>query len=254
MRTPYPASTRKTVWSTNTTSVIAIGGQITGTVFEDRDYSGVLERSDRKLSGVTAELVGADGTVIDQTKTGSGGVYTFSDVMPGEYTVRFLRPSGYTLTKYRPLEEGGNSATLSVSDEYGETAAFSFAMSESVSDLNAGLVQSATLGGVFFHDANDNGLMDEGETGFTDGSVRLVSDDGEIDITQSVSLRRLLLFQRRPVPTTYTLTYLLPEHAEMAKVVSGGNTLAHQGVSENVITGLTLKAKKDYTRRRSSAR
>ena len=224
---------------------IAIGGQITGTVFEDRDYSGVLERSDRKLSGVTAELVGADGTVIDQTKTGSGGVYTFSDVMPGEYTVRFLRPSGYTLTKYRPLEEGGNSATLSVSDEYGETAAFSFAMSESVSDLNAGLVQSATLGGVFFHDANDNGLMDEGETGFTDGSVRLVSDDGEIDITQSVASDGSYYFSG-VVPTTYTLTYLLPEHAEMAKVVSGGNTLAHQG-SENIITGLTLKAKKDYT-------
>lgn len=224
---------------------VAVGGQITGTVFEDRDYSGVLERSDRKLSGVTAELVAADGTVADQVKTSSAGAYTFSGVMPGEYTVRFLRPDGYTLTKYRPLEEDGNAARLSQADAYGETEPFTFTMGESKSGLNAGLVQSATLGGVFFHDANDNGLMDEGETGFTDGRVRLLSDDGEIDITQSVNPDGSYFFSG-VVPTTYTLYYLLPEHAEMAKVVSGGNTVAHQGL-ENAVTGISVKAKKNYT-------
>ncbi len=223
---------------------VAIGGQITGTVFEDRDYSGVLERSDRKLSGVTAELVGPDGTVADQVNTSSGGVYTFSGVMPGEYTVRFLRPDGYTLTKYRPLEEGGNAAKLSPADAYGETEPFSFTMAESKSGLNAGLVQSATLGGVFFHDANDNGLMDEGETGFTDGRVRLLSDDGEIDITQSVNTDGSYFFSG-VVPTTYTLFYLLPDYAEMARVTSGGNTVAHQG-AENAVTGISVKAKRNY--------
>jgi hypothetical protein len=224
---------------------VALGGTISGTVFEDRDYSGAMDKSDRKLSSVTVQLTGSDGAVIAQTQSGVKGTYTFSGVMPGEYTVRFLRKDGYTFTKYRPLEEGGNDATLSAADSYGETEPFAFTMSETLADLSAGLVQSATLGGVFFYDENDNGLMDTLESGFTEGRVRLLSQDGEIDSTQTVNADGSYYFSG-VVPTTYTLYYLLPEHAEMASVVSGGNTLENQGL-ENAVTELAVKAGKSYT-------
>jgi len=225
---------------------VALGGKISGTVFVDRDYSGVMDKSDKKLSYVTVQLIGSDGAVAAQTQSGNKGTYAFSDVMPGEYTVRFLRKDGYTFTKYRPAEEGGNDAVLAQADTYGETEPFTFVMSETITDLNAGFVQSATLGGVFFYDANDNGLMDELESGFTDGQVRLLSEDGEIDITQTVGADGSYYFSG-VVPTTYTLYYLLPEHAEMAKVVNGGNTLENQGL-ENAVTEVTVKAGKSYTR------
>ncbi len=223
---------------------VALGGKITGTVFEDRNYSGVLETSDRALSGVTVQLVDAEGVIAAQTTTGAKGVYALTNVMPGEYTVRFLRSDDYTFSKYRPAEAGGNAAQLAAEGTYGETEPFQFTMTETRENLNAGLVQAATLGGVFFYDENDNGLMDEGETGFTDGQVRLVSQDGEITLTQPVAADGSYFFSG-VVPTAYTLYYLLPEHAEMAKVTGGGNTVAHQG-RENAVPDLTLSAGKNY--------
>jgi len=224
---------------------IAVGGKITGTVFTDKNYSGALEKSDSRLRGITVELADASGALVAQTTTSAKGVYTFRDVMPGEYQLRFLCKDGYTFTKYRPLEANGNSAQLTQAGDAGETAPFLFSMGQSLTGINAGMVQAATLSGIFFHDANDNGLMDEGEGGFTDGLVRLVSQDSEIDLTQTVSADGSYFFSG-VVPTDYTLYYLLPEHAEMAKVASGGNTIRHQGM-ENAVTGLTFKAKKHYT-------
>ena len=223
---------------------VALGGQITGAVFEDGNYTGVLEKADRRLSGVAVQLVGADHTAVAETTTSAKGVYTFNGVMPGVYTLRFARADAYTFSKYRPLEEGGNAAKLTQTGAYGETEPFAFQMQEQLTGLNAGLVQSATLGGVFFYDVNDNGLMDPGEAGFTEGRVRLQSDDGEIDLTQSVAADGTYFFSG-VVPTSYMLSYLLPEHSEMAKTISGGNTLANQG-PVNSIPGLSLKAKKSY--------
>lgn len=224
---------------------VAIGGTISGTVYNDKDYSGALNKSDSKLSGVNVQLVGTDGTVVAETSTSAKGTYTFSEVMPGDYILRFERKDGYTFTKYRPDEEGGNSALLTQAGDYGETDSFTFTMGEDLTGCDAGLVQSATLSGIFFYDENDNGLMDDTEGGFTDGLVRLLSDDGEIDLTQTVNADGSYYFGG-VVPTSYTLYYILPEHAEMAQVVSGGNTLKNQGL-ENAVTGLSLKAKKNYT-------
>lgn len=225
---------------------VALGGKIAGTVFEDADYSGTLGKGDRRMSGVTVQLIAADGTIAAETATSGGGAYTFAGVMPGEYTLRFLRATGYTFTKYRPHEDGGNGAKLTQNGVYGETEPFSFTMSETLTGFNAGFVQSASLGGVFFYDENDNGLMDAGEAGFTDGTVRLLSDDGEIDLTQPVSADGTYNFSG-VVPTSYTLYYLLPEHAELAKVTDGGNTLTHQGL-ENAIPDVVLKARQNAVR------
>ncbi|NBJ14003.1 MAG: hypothetical protein FNP40_00185 [Dehalobacter sp. 4CP] len=224
---------------------LTLGGEINGTVFNDKDYSGVKNGSDSALSGIAVQLVGADGAVVAQTNSSKSGAYTLKDVMPGNYTLRFVRKDGYTFTKYRPLDTDGNDAVLSATGAYGETEPFSVAMSQVLTDFNAGLVQAATVDGVFFYDENDNGLMDKAEGGFTDGSVRLVSDDGEIDIIRPVDADGSYTFSG-VAPTSYTLYYMLPEHAEMARVQKGGNTVAHQG-SVNAVAGLVLKANKHYT-------
>ena len=224
---------------------VAFGGSVSGTVFSDKDYSGAKNRSEKGLSGIPVQLVNTNGEVTAETRTGRDGEYTISDVMPGEYTLRFERKSDYTFTKYRPLEADGNDAVLNQTGAYGETVAFTVGMRDVLTGYDAGMVQSATLGGVFFYDENDNGLMDKDEAGFTDGQVRLLSTDGEIDITQNVEADGSYYFSG-VAPTDYTLYYLLPEHAEMAKVANKGNTLAHQGL-ENAVTGLSLKARKNYT-------
>lgn len=224
---------------------VAMGGTLSGTVFLDAKYDGVLSGSDKKASGVKVQLVDAAGTLVGTATTNANGRYLFEGIMPGDYTVRFQRRNNYAFTRYRPAEDNGNHVQALAKDGYGETEAIPVAMGQTVEHINAGMLPSSTLTGMFFDDLNDNGLMDAGEAGFTDGRVRLLSGDGELDLTETVAADGTYFFDG-VMPGDYTLTYLLPENATMARVVANGNTLEAQGL-ENVLGGLRFESGKSYT-------
>ena len=147
--------------------------------------------------------------------------------MPGVYTVEVQRNAGYGFTRLRPAEDGGSHVTALVG-EMGVTAEMDIAMGEALTGVNAGMLPASTVSGVFFHDVNDNGLRDENEIGMLGAEVRLVSEDGEIDLVQTPAEDGTYFFDG-VMPGRYTLHYLLGEHREMAKVAEGGNTVAHDG-------------------------
>lgn len=223
---------------------VALGGTITGTVFYDKKYDGVMNSGDSNASGIKVQLLDELGEVAATTTTNAKGGYTLEGIMPGNYIVRFQRKNGYAFTRYRPDEQGGNDVASLAKDGYGETASIAVAMGQTVEQVNAGMLPSSTLIGIFFDDLNDNGLQDEGETGYTDGSVRLLSEDGEIDLTEPVAEDGTYFFDG-VMPGEYTVTYLLPENATMANVAEGGNTLEAQG-RQNVLTGFTVESGKAY--------
>ena len=224
---------------------VAMGGTISGTVFLDAKYDGTLDGSDKKASGVKIQLVAADGTPVATDTTNANGTYTLEGIMPGQYTVRFQRRENYAFTRYRPEDENGNRVKALAKDGYGETETVDVAMGQTIENINAGMLPSSTLTGVFFDDANDNGLKDEGELGYTDGKVRLLSSDGELDLTETVGDDGTYFFDG-VMPGEYTVTYLLPENATIAKVVDGGNTLDAQG-QESVLKGLKVESGKAYS-------
>ncbi len=231
--------------TTQTCVGIALGGSISGTVFQDRKYDGVRDEGDPNASGVKIQLVDAAGTLAASTTSNANGNYTLTGIMPGTYTVRFQRKDGYAFTRYRPTEKNGNHVRVLAKDGYGETETIDVAMGQAVEKINAGMLPSSTLTGVFFDDRNDNGLRDAEEAGYTDGTVRLRSADGEVDLTETVAEDGTYFFDG-VMPGEYTVTYLLPEHATLAAVAEGGNTLAMQG-RENVLDGLKVESGKAYT-------
>ena len=95
-------------------------GSITGHVFNDANHNGVQDPGEAALAGITVFLdLNHDGTLdpFDSAAvTDSGGTYTFSDLAPGNYTVREVVPSGYALTA--PI---GYAGAVAVST--GQTAA-----------------------------------------------------------------------------------------------------------------------------------
>jgi protocatechuate 3,4-dioxygenase beta subunit len=218
--------------TTETCVGVAMGGSISGTVFYDDGYDGVMDGSDKAASGVKVQLTDESGEIAATATSNAKGAYTLEGIMPGTYTVRFLRRDGYAFTRYRPNEDGGNWVASLAADGYGETGGIAVNMGDAFTQINAGMLPSSTLSGVFFDDLNDNGLMDEGEGGYTDGTVRLLSADGELDLTSAVGEDGAYFFDG-VMPGEYTVTYLLPENAAMANVADGGNTLAAQG-RENV--------------------
>ena len=212
-----------------TTALVGVAriASVSGVVFEDAGYDGVLGEEDKRLSGIRVYAVDASGQSVADAATNSRGEYTLTGLMPGVYTVEVQRNAGYGFTRLRPAEDGGSHVTALVG-EMGVTAEMDIAMGEALTGVNAGMLPASTVSGVFFHDVNDNGLRDENEIGMLGAEVRLVSEDGEIDLTQTPTEDGTYFFDG-VMPGRYTLHYLLGEHREMAKVVEGGNTVAHDG-------------------------
>ena len=212
-----------------TTALVGVAriASVSGVVFEDAGYDGVLSEEDKRLSGIRVYAVDASGQSVADATTNSRGEYTLTGLMPGVYTVEVQRNAGYGFTRLRPAEDGGSHVTALVG-EMGVTAEMDIAMGEALTGVNAGMLPASTVSGVFFHDVNDNGLRDENEIGMLGAEVRLVSEDGEIDLTQTPAEDGTYFFDG-VMPGRYTLHYLLGEHREMAKVVEGGNTVAHDG-------------------------
>lgn len=213
---------------------VAQGAVITGTVFEDADYSGVKNGKEKALSGIKVYAVDGDGNIVAGDTTGNKGTYRLSGILPGEYTVQVQRKKGYGFTRLRDTQKGGNHV-VALESEIGVTAPITVEMGQTYADVNAGMLPSSTVSGKLFYDANDNGLWDETEPGAVQVQLRLYSEDAEMDLTQTVSADGSYFFDG-VMPGTYTLTCLLPEHYEMARTASGGNTLSTPETSKFKVT------------------
>lgn len=76
-------------------------GTIGGTVFLDADANGVQDPGEWGMSGVAVHLLSATGERSATAETFSHaceGLYIFSGVLPGNYTVEVVPPEGYGFT------------------------------------------------------------------------------------------------------------------------------------------------------------
>jgi len=207
---------------------VARSATISGTVFEDADYNGRLNGSEKKLSGIAVRAVDKNGEVVAEATTAKNGAYTLKGIMPGSYIVQVQRKKDHGFTRLRPQEENGSFVTV-LEGQYGVTDLIDVAMGEEVTGINAGMLPSSTVSGSFFHDVNDNGLWEREELGMMGAEVRLLSADGEIDLYQTPGEDGKYFFDG-VMPGEYTLSYILPEYTEMAKTAANGNTVAHEGL------------------------
>ncbi|MEO0732791.1 MAG: SdrD B-like domain-containing protein, partial [Bacteroidota bacterium] len=154
-------------------------------VFEDTNGDGIQDPGEEGIEGVTVELKDENGDVLFTTTTDANGLYEFTELTPGEYSVRFVLPGGFS---YAPVNQGGDEATDSDADPAmdGMTDPVTLTSGEENDDLDAGLLNTGTtgLGDFVFLDDNANGQQDAGEEGIEGVEVTLLADtdgDGEID-------------------------------------------------------------------------
>jgi protocatechuate 3,4-dioxygenase beta subunit len=68
---------------------------IAGHVWTDTKPNGALDPNESPISGVTIQLLDAQGSVIATRLTDVRGAYKFDQLRPGVYSVREIQPSGY---------------------------------------------------------------------------------------------------------------------------------------------------------------
>jgi len=90
-------------------------GTIGGTVFLDADNDGVQGPGEQGMSGIAVHLRDAAGGQVATTETFSHaceGLYIFSGIPPGNYTVEVVRPEGYAFTVAGRGAPGATASTV----------------------------------------------------------------------------------------------------------------------------------------------
>ncbi len=150
-------------------------GSLGGVVFMDANDNAV-DDGEMGVAGVPVTLLDADGAEVATTTTADDGSYLFEDLDAGEYSVVFPTETddGKVLVGQ---DVGGDDTVDSDADPAtGVTAPISVGVGEDIRDIDAGVADpgTASLGGVFFVDADKDDVQGAGDTGVPGATVQLV--------------------------------------------------------------------------------
>src|SRR5206468_1999108 len=104
------------------------------------------------------------------------GFYQFTGLVPGNYSVQFVLPAGYTFTTQ---DVGGNAFDTIDSDANpadGKTGSYTLVSGQYNDTVDAGAYRTASIGDFVWEDTNANGKQDGGEPGISGAVAHLFKD------------------------------------------------------------------------------
>jgi|GEM_PF-1064705 len=163
-------------------------------VWVDSNGNGIQDAGEKGFNNVKVDLYDDGNSLLASTTTadnaGSAGYYTFTDLVPGVYKVKFTLPPGYMSTVKRA---GGDAALDSDIDNIGRTEAVTLLPGTHNPDLDAGIrlippTPTSELGNYVWIDLNENGIQDAEEQGLNGVTVELYNrNDALIDTRTTAS-------------------------------------------------------------------
>lgn len=151
-------------------------------VWFDVNINGLQDGGEGLAAGVEVHLLDAAGDPIldgvgDPTiaVTAADGTYLFTDLVPGDYTVRFVAPSGFG---FSPATQGSDTTIDSDAGDFtepapGHTAIITLSSGETDLSGDAGLFDDAVIGDVVWEDYDLDGIQDADEPGVAEVTVNL---------------------------------------------------------------------------------
>ncbi|WP_299159971.1 SdrD B-like domain-containing protein, partial [Accumulibacter sp.] len=112
-------------------------------VWSDLDGDGQQDAGEPGVAGVTVELYACDangqptGSALASATTDGSGNYSFTGLKPGDYAVKFITPTGYTLTSANVGADGSDSDA----GVGGLSGCYNLESGETDNTVDAGLVQ-----------------------------------------------------------------------------------------------------------------
>jgi len=183
-------------------------GSIGDRVWNDTNGNGIQDSGEPGLTGWTATISGANlptGYTTTQT-TGTNGIYTFSDLPAGTYTVCITPMTGFAQTYDLDGLATANCATRTIT------------AGENATDVDFGYRPNASIGDRVWNDTNGNGIQDSGEPGLTGWTATISGANlpSGYTTTQTTGANGIYTFSNLPAGTytvcitpmtSYTQTY-----------------------------------------------
>ena len=148
------------------------------------------------INGVAVELLDASGNVLASTTTSSAGIYGFTNLLAGSYSVRVVAstlPPG--LSQTYDLDGTGTANTAALSLNAGDVRP----------DVDFGYRGSLQFGDRVWFDYDGDGVQDTGEPGLASVTIELRDSSGALVATTITGGNGLYSFYNLP-PGTYTVT------------------------------------------------
>ena len=169
-------------------------------VWLDGDANGLQDVDDEGINGVVVNLFKdvdnnnvPDGPAVETQTTvanaGKDGYYLFDSLIPGNYIVGFVLPSGYKFTKLditggtNELTDVGNDSDAKLVSGLSHTV--QLVSNETDLKIDAGIYKLLSLGDFVWNDINNNAVFDSGESPIFGVDVALWKDlnnDGSPDV------------------------------------------------------------------------
>ncbi|MBD2461533.1 carboxypeptidase regulatory-like domain-containing protein [Oscillatoria sp. FACHB-1407] len=203
-------------------------------VFIDSNGDGIQMMGETGLNGVTVQLLNSSGAVVATDITDVSGNYGF--IAPaGTYSVKFWAPSGYSFT----ARAQGNDLTKDsdVDPLTGQTAAIAFTAGQTNLNIDAGLIQRATIGDRVFLDRDGNGIQDAGEAGLSGVTVKLLNSSG--GLVASTTTNSSGDYNFSVAPGTYRLEFGKPNSSYFFSPADRGSNDAIDSDVIDLATGRT---------------
>jgi hypothetical protein len=123
-------------------------GSISGLAWQDADKNGIRDTSEPLTPGVTVRLADKTGTTVQTTTTASDGTYTFTGLLPGDYTVWMTESSPKLMwtTQHAGDDRTVDSDIDPTLDGYGSAAVTLTDATPDATHIDGGLTARETTG------------------------------------------------------------------------------------------------------------
>jgi len=200
-------------------------------IWLDSNRNGIQDDTELPLKDISVQLYNADKKLISTTKSNADGIYSFNDVEPGQYYLKFGIPSGYSVSK-----KGAGSNKEKDSNVYvnGKTPIFTLIEGKDDLTIDLGLHPTLTnLGDRVFLDRNANGIQDADEnSGVANITVKLYNANNTfVEETKTTSTGYYLF--RNLVPANYYIIFEVPSTYKVSPKDKGSNESADSDANGN---------------------
>jgi fimbrial isopeptide formation D2 family protein/uncharacterized repeat protein (TIGR01451 family) len=175
-------------------------------VWMDGNGNGLQDLGEANAPGVTVRLLNAAGTVIATTATDASGLYSFANLLPGTYSVRFTAPNG-TLFTTRDAGNDGLDSDAHITN--GGTTQVTLTSGQTNNTRDAGLILAASIGDRVWADLDRDGQQDGEEPGIAGVTIRLLSAAGAVLATTTTDAGGFYNFGNLR-PGSYSVEFATP--------------------------------------------
>ena len=200
-------------------------GVIGSTVWHDLNANGIKEADEPGIAGVTVNLLLA-GEPFATRLTGADGVYQFTGLCPGDYTVDLGTGVPSNWTPATP-PAGGDVTGIIITHNEPYPVAVTTASPDNAT-ANFGFVSpcAGSIGDLVWHDADRDGLFDAGEQGLAGVTVKLYDYLHQVLATATTDAAGAYIFTglcKSTAEKPYAVEVTPPAGYAASPVAPGGN-------------------------------